>query len=495
MMKRGKLIHLFGLWALLLLLPGQIFAQNLRVEGTVLDELGEGLIGAGVLIQGTRTGTVTDMDGKFVLTSVPRGATLEISCIGYVTQQVPVTGPTLTVSMELDSKTLEESVVIAYGQQKKVTITGAVSAVSGEGLTKAPVANVANALQGNLPGVSAVQPSGMPGADDPVIRIRGVGSLNSADPLVLVDGVERPFSQLDPNEIESISVLKDASATAVFGVRGANGVILVTTKRGTVGKASVTATANASLQTISKFVDFADSYTYGKMWNYTAITDALPMSQWPSSVTIPDYTPYASSGIKFSQEVMEHFRTGDMPTTFPSMDWIKYIMNDSAWQEQANVNVNGGTEKVRYFVSAGFLNQDSLFKTFSNNKHETFSFKRLNYRANLDIDVSRYSQLSITLGGRMQNRNTMGGGEGFLFRYLQGATPYAGSGIDAQGRHIVADENLVGTYDRDALSNYYNLGYVNESTNVLNFDIQYKLDMSFITKGLDFKVKASYILL
>ena len=129
-------------------------------------------------------------------------------------------------------------------------------------------------------------------------------------------------------------------------------------------------------------------------------------------------------------------------------------MNDSAWQEQANVNVNGGTERVRYFVSAGFLNQDSLFKTFSDNKNETFNFKRLNYRANLDINVSKRSQLSITLGGRMQDRNTMGGGEGFLFRYLQGATPYAGSGIDEEGRHIVSDEAFVGPYDRDALSNY-----------------------------------------
>ena len=189
---------------------------------------------------------------------------------------------------------------------------------------------------------------------------------------------------------------------------------------------------------------------------------------------------------------MEHFRTKDMPRTFPSMDWIKYIMNDSAWQEQANVNVNGGTERVRYFVSAGFLNQDSLFKTFSDNKNETFNFKRLNYRANLDIDVSKRSQLSITLGGRMQDRNTMGGGEGFLFRYLQGATPYAGSGIDEEGRHIVSDPTIVGPFDRDALSNYYNLGYQNESTNVLNFDIQYKLDLGFITQGLDFKVKASY---
>ena len=489
-MKMRKLSQLFGLLVLLLLLPGQSFAQNLRVEGRVLDELGEGVIGAGVVIQGTTTGTVTDFDGNFAL-SVPRGSILEFSCVGYKTQALPAAAR-MTVNLEPDTDSLDESVVIAYGQQKKVTITGAVSAVSGEGIMKSPVPNVANALQGNLPGVSAVQPSGMPGADEPVIRIRGVGSLNSAEPLVLVDGVERSFSQLDANEIESISVLKDASATAVFGVRGANGVILVTTKRGTTGKASVTASANAAVQTISKFIDFADSYTYGQMWNYTAITDALPMSQWPGTVNIPDYSKYADAGIRFSQDVMEHFRTGDMPQTFPNMDWIKYIMNDSAWQEQANVNVNGGTERVRYFVSAGFLNQNSLFKTFSDNKNETFDYQRLNYRANLDIDVSKRSQISLTLGGRMQDRNTMGGGEGFLFRYLQGATPYAGSGIDAAGRHIVSDPNLVGPFDRDALSNYYNLGYQNESTNVLNFDIQYKLDLGFITKGLDFKTKVSY---
>ena len=490
-MKSRKLAHLFGLMALLLLMPVHSFAQNIRVEGKVLDEQGEGLIGAGVVIQGTRTGTITDLDGNFVI-SAPSGAVLEISCIGYTTQAVQVTGRNLTVTLEPESRALDEAVVIAYGQQKKVTITGAVSAVGSDELLKAPVANVANALQGNLPGVSAVQPSGMPGADEPVIRIRGVGSLNSAEPLVLVDGVERSFSQLDANEIESISVLKDASATAVFGVRGANGVILVTTKRGTEGKASVTASASAAVQSISKFIDFADSYTYGKMWNYTQITDTRPVTQWPGTANITDYTPYAGDGIRFSQEVMEHFRLGDMPTTFPSMDWIGYIMNDSAWQEQANVNVNGGTDRVRYFVSAGFLNQNSLFKTFSTNKNETFDYQRLNYRANLDIDVSKISQLSITLGGRMQERTTMGGGEGFLFRYLQGATPYAGSGVDAQGRHIVSDENIVGPYDRDALSNYYDLGYVDESTNVLNFDIQYKLNLDAITKGLSFKAKASY---
>ena len=475
----------------MLLMPGISFAQNLHVQGRVLDELGEGLIGAGVIIQGTTQGTVTDVDGNYDLPSVPQGAVLEFSCVGYKTKQVQVTSQRLNVTLEPDSRLIDESVVVAYGQQNKVTITGAVTAVSGESLMKSPVANVANALQGNLPGVSAVQASGMPGADEPVIRIRGVGSLNSADPLVLVDGVERPFSQLDPNEIASISVLKDASATAVFGVRGANGVILVTTKRGEVGKASVTASASAAMQTIAQFIDFADSYTYGQMYNYTQITDAKPMNEWPGSVQIADYSPYGEI-VKFKQDVMEHFRLGDMPRTFPNTDWIDYIMNDQAWQEQANVNVSGGTEKVRYFVSAGYLNQNSLFKTFSDNKNETFDYQRLNYRANLDIEVSKYSQLSLTLGGRMQDRNTMGGGEGFLFRYLQGATPYAGIGVDEEGRHIISDPNIVGAYDRDALSNYYNLGYENQSTNALNFDIQYKLDLGFITKGLDFRAKASY---
>ena len=492
-MKGKKLTHLFGLVAVMLLISGQTFAQNLHVQGKVLDELGEGLIGVGVIIQGTLDGTVTDADGNYSLSSVPQGATLEFSCVGYKTQQVKVTGQRLDVTMEPDSKLIDESVVIAYGQQNKVTITGAVTAVGGDALLKSPVANVANSLQGNLPGVSAVQPSGMPGADEPVIRIRGVGSLNSAEPLVLVDGVERSFSQLDPNEIESISVLKDASATAVFGVRGANGVILVTTKRGEVGKASVTASVSAAMQTISKFIDFTDSYTYGQMYNYTQITDALPMNQWPGTVAIEDYTPYQESAkLRFSQEVMEHFRLGDMPTTFPNTDWIDYIMKDAAWQEQANVNVSGGTERVRYFVSAGFLNQNSLFKTFSQNKNETFDYQRLNYRANLDIDISKRSQLSITLGGRMQSRNTMGGGEGNLFRYLNGATPFAGIGIDEEGRHVISDPNIVGRYDRDALSNYFDLGYTNESANVLNFDIQYKLDMGFLTKGLSFKAKASY---
>ena len=342
-MKRSR-CYLLGIMALLCLVPIKVFAQSLTVEGTVRDETGEPLIGVTVLLQGQGAGAITDLDGNFRIQSVSQGATLEFSYVGYLTQTQQARTGHMEIVMQPDTKTLEEVVVIAYGQQKKVTITGAVSAVGGDELLKAPVASVANALQGKLPGMSVVQPSGMPGADEPIIRVRGTGSLNSAEPLVLVDGVERPFGQLDPNEIQDISILKDASATAVFGVRGANGVILVTTKRGTPGKASVTVSASAAVQQISKFIDFADSYTYGKMWNYTAITDALPMSQWPGTANINNYTPYTDTGIRFSQEVMEHFRTGDMPVTFPNTDWIKYMMNDAAWQEQVNVNVTGGNE-------------------------------------------------------------------------------------------------------------------------------------------------------
>ena len=491
-MKKTTKSYLLGMLVILFLLPSVVFAQSLTVEGMVNDEKGEPLIGVTVKVRPSGTGAITDLNGHFLLPSVERGATLEISYMGYQTQTQKVDGKPLIINLLPDQKVLDEVVVIAYGQQKKLTLTGAVSAMNGEELLKAPVANVANALQGKLPGISVVQPSGMPGDDEPVIRVRGIGTLNSAEPLVLVDGVERPFSQIDPNEIQEISVLKDASATAVFGVRGANGVILVTTKRGESGKASVSVSASTAIQQISKFVDFADSYTYGKMWNYAAITDALPMNQWPGTANISDYTPYANTGIRFNQDVMEHFRTGDMPVTFPNTNWIDYLMKNAAWQEQVNVNVKGGTDKVRYFVSAGFLNQNSLFKTFSSNSDEDFHYNRFNYRANLDIDVSKYSQLSLTLGGRVQNRTEMGSGEGFLFRYLQGSTPYAGIGIDDQGRHVVADANIVGPYDRDALSNFYDLGFTNTSTNVLNLDLQYKLDMSFLTSGLDFRVKGSY---
>ena len=481
-----------ALLAVLMFFSAGVMAQ-VTVTGTVLDDIGEGAVGATVREKGTQNGTLTDMDGKFSIKVSKPNAVLTVSYVSFKTQEVALNGRrNVTITLESDSKTLSETVVIGYGTQKKVTLTGAVSNVSGEELLKAPVANLGNALQGHLPGIQVVQENGMPGNDKPKIRVRGTGSLNSAEPLVLVDGVERDFSQIDPNEVADISILKDASATAVFGVRGANGVILVTTKRGETGKAQVSVNASASVQQIADYIDFVDSYNYGRMWNYAAITDTRDAANWPGTTYISDYTPYAGDGIRFNQQAMQHFKDGDMPMTYPNVNWRNYLMKDAAWQEQVNVNVSGGTDKMRYFVSAGFLNQNSLFKTFSDNPNETFAYNRYNYRANLDIDVSKYSSIAVTLGGRVENRTTPGMGEEYIFRYLQGATPYASYGVDEEGRLIVTDPNLVGPYDRAPLTSFYKLGYNYTSKNVVNFDLQYKLDMSWLTKGLDFKVKASY---
>ena len=468
---------------LALLLSGVTFAQNLlKVQGLVTDEQNEPLIGVTVQIQNKSKGTVTDADGNYVLPGVPKGSTLVFTYVGYKPQQVKVMSSTHNIIMLADNKQLDELVVIGYGQQRKVTLTGSVSNVDGKELLKSPAASLGNALSGKLPGMQSVQYSGVPGGDDPVIRIRGVGTFNSAEPLVLVDGVERGFSQIDPNEVQDISILKDASATAVFGVRGANGVILVTTRHGQVGKPRITLTASAGLQQISKFLEPASSYEYATAYNHAQTVEGV-----------------AEDGLKFSQEAIRHWKDMDMPTVYPSTNWFKYLMNDHAWQEQYNVNVTGGTERVRYFVSVGMLDQNGLFKTFNQGKDANFKYRRYNFRTNLDIDFSRWNTLSIGIGGRIGRRNSIGNGEyngqSGLFGVeglLNNGTPMSGYGLDSQGRRIISDPDLVGAVGSDGLGLIYQQCYTIQRENVVNLDLQYKLNLDFITKGLDFRIKGSY---
>ena len=468
---------------LALLLSGVTFAQNLlKVQGLVTDEQNEPLIGVTVQIQNKSKGTVTDADGNYVLPGVPKGSTLVFTYVGYKPQQVKVMSSTHNIIMLADNKQLDELVVIGYGQQRKVTLTGSVSNVDGKELLKSPAASLGNALSGKLPGMQSVQYSGVPGGDDPVIRIRGVGTFNSAEPLVLVDGVERGFSQIDPNEVQDISILKDASATAVFGVRGANGVILVTTRHGQVGKPRITLTASAGLQQISKFLEPASSYEYATAYNHAQTVEGV-----------------AEDGLKFSQEAIRHWKDMDMPTVYPSTNWFKYLMNDHAWQEQYNVNVTGGTERVRYFVSVGMLDQNGLFKTFNQGKDANFKYRRYNFRTNLDIDFSKWNTLYIGIGGRIGRRNSIGNGEyngqSGLFGVeglLNNGTPMSGYGLDSQGRRIVSDPDLVGAVGSDGLGLIYQHGYTIQRENVVNLDLQYKLKLDFITKGLDFRIKGSY---
>lgn len=482
MEKASKKCLLLLTMVMILTLPGVSFAQNLIVQGRVTDKQNEPLTGVSVRIKDKSIGTITDIDGNFVLSDVPQGSTLVFLMLGFTSKEVHVTSSKMDVVMEEDEEMLDEIVVIGYGQQRKVTLTGAVSNVTGKDLLKSPTVSLGNALSGKLPGLQSVQYSGVPGADDPIIRVRGIGSFNNAEPLVLVDGVERPFSQIDPNEVQDISILKDASATAVFGVRGANGVILVTTRRGEIGRPKVTMTASAGLQQISRFLVPANSYEYATAYNHAQEVEGVDPSGW-----------------KYSQEAIQHWKDMDMPTVYPSTNWFTYLMNNLAWQEQLNINVSGGTERARYFVSVGMFNQNGLFKTFNQGSDANFKYRRYNYRANLDVDLSRYSSISLGIGGRIGNRNSIGNGEyngqSGVFGVeglLNNGMPMAGYGLDSEGRRIVSDPDLVGAIGADGLGLIYQHGYTTQSENVVNLDFQYKLKLDFITKGLDFHIKGSY---
>lgn len=477
-MKNKKMLR--WLIAILCLMPQLLLAQNIRVQGTVVDETGVSMIGVSVLVKGTSTGVITDFDGNFILEVAPK-STLVFSYVGYKSQELKaIGGKTMKVIMEPDTQTLDEVVVIAYGQQKKVTITGSISNVSSKELLKSPSVSLGNAISGKLPGLSTVQYSGLPGEDDPTILIRGQASLNGSNPLVLVDGVERPFTQIDPNEVADITILKDASATAVYGVRGANGVILVTTKRGEIGKTNVSVSTSWGIQTVTNFLDLADSYTYATTFNKARLSDG--------------------NAPRFSDEVVEHFRTHDQPLLYPDIDWIDYIMKDAALQSQHNVSVSGGNQVARYFVSLGMLDQDGMFKTFGEDPKSNFNYRRYNYRANLDLSLGKWHELSFNLGGRIENRRTIGNnggddGEVYIFSNLMGAQPFSGAGI-VDGRWIVTNPALISNESavnqQDGLYTFYGQGYRTTTSNVLNLDLVYKLKLDFLTKGLDFRIKGSY---
>lgn len=479
----NKILKNWFIILFLSLMAQAVFAQNIQVQGSITDENGETMIGVSVLVKGTSNGVITNSNGVFSLT-IPSKSTLVVSYIGYKAQEIAVNGrKQLKIEMEPESQALDEVVIVAYGQQKKVSVTGSMSSINNEALLKSPSASLGNAISGKLPGLSTVQYSGLPGADDPVILIRGQASFNGSSPLVLVDGVERSFTQIDPNEVADITVLKDASATAVYGVRGANGVILVTTKRGEAGRIRVSASTSWGVQSVTSFIDMADSYTYATTFNRARETDG--------------------NKIRFQPEVVEHFRTHDNPLLYPDVDWVDYVMKDRALQSQHNISVTGGNDVARYFVSAGMLDQDGLFKSFDKDPNTNFSYRRYNYRANLDLSLGKYHELSINLGGRVENKHSIGhangaNGEQYIFTYLMDAQPFAGPGI-VDGKWIVSNADIIDPTKsenvlsgRDGLDTFYGQGYKFTSTNVLNADIIYKLNMDFLTKGLDLKVKASY---
>ena len=376
-MERYSLNHLFrtlGCFLLCVMFTATAFAQQKTIKGTVVDVTGEPLIGVNVAVKGTTIGIITDIDGNYTL-EVPSKSTIVFSYIGYQAQEVPVGNQsTINVTLKEDAQKLEEVVVVGYGTQKKVTVTGSVASVSGEELKASPTTNLSNGMVGRMPGVIGFQKSDEPGGGGTTIRVRGTNSLGSNDPLVVIDGIpdrDGGFNRLNPTEIESISVLKDASA-AIYGARAANGVILITTKRGKEGKATVTFNASGGFSQPTRLPKMANAFEYATMVN------EINPGTW-------------------TDEDLRLFQDGSDPWGHPDTDWFDTTIKNASPMYRADVGVQGGSEKMKYYVNFAANGEDGIYKN-SANRYDQYSL-----RMNLDINTSKYVSFQLGSIARLEN--------------------------------------------------------------------------------------------
>lgn len=457
--------------------------KNRLYKGKVVDDrTSEPLVGATVKVKGSTIGTITDIDGNFAL-DIPDNISpivFEVSYLGYASKEAaPAKTTGFTIRLAEDSQTLEEVQVIAYGKQSKMSVTAAISSIDTKELMKSPSGSVANALSGAITGLSSIQPSGQPGAENPSIYIRGTGSLSDelSKPLILVDGVERSFFQMDSHEIESITVLKDAASTAVFGVRGANGVVLVTTRRGVSGKPVISLNSSFGLTQALRNLKGVDSYTYASLYNEAQLSDNPSLTE---------------SQLGFSPFVMDMFRTNEDPIMFPNVDWNDYLFKNLAWQTQHNLTLSGGGERFRYFVSLGYLLQDGMLKQLGESYDPNYQYKRFNYRSNVDIDITKSTLLKVNIGGHVGAKREPRTDE--LWRKVLWSTPFSSPGI-VDGKQIsnIYSNRYISIGERSCpLDYYYNYGYNVDTDNVLNLDLALEQKLDFITPGLSMNIKGAY---
>lgn len=475
---------------IILLLAGMnAWAQTKQVSGVVTDGTGETVIGASVLEKGTTNGTITDLDGKFILT-VNENAVLQISYVGYTTQEVPVKGKTsFNITLKEDSEMLEEVVVVGYGAQKKESVVGAISQVSNKELLQSPAANVSQAISGKIAGVITSQTSGAPGSDDTQMYIRGRATFaGDAQPLVLVDGVEREFSQIAPDDIETISVLKDASATAVYGVRGANGVMLITTKRGKEQKPEVSLTANWQIQSPTRIDTYLDSYQSVMLLEEALANDGLP-------------SQYSASDIEMFRRSVAGELTGVDAMLYPNVDWYDEVLNSTAPAQRYNVSVRGGTKRMRYYASAELYDQQGLVKDLSNDAYgnsSSPSFRRYAFRANMDFFLIKDLTVSVNFGTRFEERGGPNSNESSGYSeifYEMNHTPGWLFPVSAQVQNGEKTETIYGgtsQYQNNIVGRLAEAGFyrATNTINETNFIADYKMD--WLTPGLSVKGMLSF---
>ena len=472
-------------------------SNKITVSGTVLDKTtNDPLIGVSVVVKGVaNAGTITDMDGKFTLKLPYAEAPLVFSYLGYQPQEiVPGAKKELTVLLQEDTKALQEVVVVGYTKQRKETMIGSVATITTKDLTQSPTANINNALAGRLPGLIVNQyAGGEPGVDQSELFIRGKTTYGNQSAIVIVDGIERDMSYLAPDEIETFTILKDASATAAYGIRGANGVIVITTKRGKAAeKATVNLKASIGINQPIGFPEYLGSADYATLYNEARLNDAKMTGADISSLNL------------FSQQAIDNFRRakGDNSDGL-GYDWDYYdFAFKPGLQEDVSLSIRGGTDKVRYYVLANYFSQGGNYKYSNAGEYDSQTkFTRYNFRSNIDININRYLSTRLDLGARITDRNAPGTTAGRLMTicatqppYLpilveENAHPQNEEYIQQNPRGMLYGDNI---YRYNLLGELSRTGYLNEKNTYLNGSFAMNLDMEFLTKGLKAEVMFSY---
>lgn len=464
-----------------------VTAQSFTVRGLVVDASQEPVIGATVLLKENKTvGTLTDVNGRFTLSVPSRNQTLVVSYVGMVTQEIPINGKDeLLITLVDKNLELDEVVVVGFGQQKKASVVGAITQTNSQVLERTGgVSSLGQALTGNLPGLVTMVSSGKPGEEDPRITIRGVSTWNGSDPLVLVDGIERPMNSVDINSVATISVLKDASATAVFGVRGANGVILINTKRGQEGKANVDINVSTTMKTYSKLPGLKDSYDAlmlrnqvienelgykPESWSYYLPQETINKYRWPAN--------------------LEEFER------YPNVNWANELLKDVASSYNANVNVSGGTQFVKYFTSVDYVHEGDIYKSVNNNRgYKTgFGYDRINVRSNFDFTLTKTTQLSVNLSGShaVSKGTNFNNYENLVWAAFYGISPdsFRPKYSDGTFGFYYPNPTQAATNSMEDIS-VNGVGYTTSDRLNTDFTIRQKLD--FFLKGLAVQGKLAF---
>lgn len=454
--------------------------ESLTISGAVKDELGNPLVGVTVHIKGKTQGTITNAQGQFHLSASPSDS-LIFSYVGYQPSTIAVDHQTnMNVTLQAAVGSLNEVVVVGYGEQKKATVTGAISSIKTKEIKQSPAANLAVTLAGRLPGLIVQQTSGEPGRDVTNLYLRGIGTINGKAPLILVDGIPRDLTYIDPNEVESITILKDASATAVYGVRGANGVILVTTKRGKNEKPQIDFSAEYGIQGFTRLPSYVRGYQYVLLRNQAAENDGLGAYYF------------------YSPSVIEHYKLGDDPLRYPDVDWPKILMHKFTPQNRYDLNLTGGGEYVRYFVNAGYLHQGGLWKVDQKAYDPSSHMDRYNFRSNIDLYLTRDKSLRafMNLAGYLEKINapSIRAISGLppsyinylIFSFVYSTPPTQGGPLTPFGQ-VESSGKYYSAYGAINRS-----GYNQETLSNVTSSFGFDQDLGFITKGLSAQIMMSF---